>query len=314
MSADLRPHHNIDATLLETAVAQFIARDIHPAGDIKVFEELTLGLIERLDPDTAANIIHPLCAHPDTPPRILARLYELNGGAANHDATQTQNLSRLRELAADLSLRPDPLMRQTLARAARDDLALARILLDRDDLDLDPAPYFLAATRLERLAIVLDACRKALTNGGDGEILADPEFAAQFEQAATARSWIMMAELAAISLQLNPDRAQMLIMDASGEAFALLMRAFGVEPGMSARILLYADPAIAQNEERIKKLIALMRATPQRAAARIIAAIARDAETAPSPTSARRATIRATASPIRNSIETGVARKIPGAA
>ncbi len=314
MSVAIRPRANIDAALLKTAVEQFLLRDAHPASDIKPFEELALGLLHRLDPETAAEILRPLCAHPDAPPGILARLYALDSVNVDHDATSAHHLNRFCELAADLSLRFDPMMRQTLARAARDDHALARILLDRNDLDLDPTAYFLAATRTERLAIVLDACRKALTDGGDEESVAKPAFAAQFEQAAIARNWNGMAELAATQLYLRPDRTRMMIVDASGEALALLMRALGVDPVIGARIFFCAEAAISRNEERIKKLVALMRATPQRAAISIVVAIAGETDTAPTPTSNRRASTRAILSSRRSGAETSDARKLPGAA
>ena len=311
MSADILRRQNIDATLLKTAVDQFIARDIHLTDDIKPFEELALGLLARLDPATAAEILRPLSAHPDAPSGVLARLYELDAINANHGAA----INQLCELAADLSLRIDPPMRRTLLRAARDDRALARILLDRDDLDLDPAPFFLAATRSERLAIVLDACRKALLDDRGGEeSAADPAFAAQFEQEAIARNWSAMAELAAMRLYLRPDRALTLITDSSGEALALLMRALGVDPEIGARIFLCADPAIAQNEKRIRKLVALMHATPQCAAIEIIVAIARETETTPTPISTRRPSLRATAPTTYGGVETNIASKLPGAA
>lgn len=313
MSVAIRPRANIDAALLKTAVEQFLLRDAHPASDIKPFEELTLGLLHRLDPETAAEILRPLCAHPDAPPGVLVRLYALDSVNVDHDATAAHHFDRLCELAADLSLRFDPLMRQTLARAARDDHALARILLDRDDLDLDPTAYFLAATRTERLAIVLDACRKTLADGGGEESAVEPAFAAHFEQAAIARNWNGMAELAATRLYLRPDRTQMIIVDASGEALALLMRALGVDPEIGARIFFYAEAAIARSEEQIKILVALMRATPQRAAIGIVVAIAGEMDTAPTPASNRRASTRATLSSKRGA-ETGVARKLPGAA
>ena len=46
MSADILRRQNIDATLLKTAVDQFIARDIHLTDEIKPFEEL--ALVERV--------------------------------------------------------------------------------------------------------------------------------------------------------------------------------------------------------------------------------------------------------------------------
>ncbi len=314
MSADVLRRQNIDATLLKTAVDQFIARDVHLNSDIKSFEELALGLLARLDPASAAEILRPLSTHPDAPPGVLARLYELDAVCANHGAPPPHRLDQLCELAADLSRRIDPLMRQTLARAARDDRALARILLERDDLDLDPAPYFLAATHSERLTIILDACRKALLSGGGEESVAEPAFAIQFEQEAIARNWSEMAKLAATQLYLRPDRTQMLITDASGEALALLMRALGIDPEIGARIFLCANLAIAQNEERIAKLVALMHATPQRAAIDIIVAIARETETAPTSTSTRRVSIRAAASTAHGGVEPNIVRKLPGAA
>lgn len=86
MSADILRRQNIDATLLKTAVDQFIARDIHLTDEIKPFEELALGLLARLDPATAVEILRPLSAHPDAPSGVLARLYELDAINANHGA------------------------------------------------------------------------------------------------------------------------------------------------------------------------------------------------------------------------------------
>lgn len=158
MSLDASRRVSTDAVLLKTIIDQFVEREIHPAGDLKAFEELALGLIDRIDPAVATDILQPLHAHPDTPRRVRARLREVGAGvgalakAQGSEATgrpppikdmNALDANRLRELAADLSLDFDLSMRQSLARAARDDLTLARILLDRDDLDLDPAAFFL---------------------------------------------------------------------------------------------------------------------------------------------------------------------------
>jgi hypothetical protein len=94
------------------------------------------------------------------------------------------------------------------------------------------------------------------------------------------------------------------------------MRALGVDPEIGARIFLCADPAIAQNEKRIRKLVALMHATPQCAAIEIIVAIARETETTPTPTpiSTRRPPLRATTPTTHGGVETIIASKLPGAA
>jgi hypothetical protein len=282
--------HHRDEALLETIVAQFVARTAHPAPDIRQFEELALGLIERVEAATALRVTAPLCDHSDTPPKILARRRELAAMSRRSDAEagpsspgpwrdavvsrlSARDLSALRERAADLTIRFDPAACLALVRAARDDRALARILLDRDDPDIDPAPLFLAATRLERLAIVLEACRAAIV-GGSGEMIpADSNFIARFEQAAIDRDSAVMAAMVADVLECNPDRAREIIDDRSGEALALLLVTLGFDATTGARIFLCADRAISHNAGRVQKLMALMRATPQAAAAAVIAAI-----------------------------------------
>lgn len=279
-----------DESLLKTIVAQFVAREAHPAADIRQFEELALGLIGRVEADVALGLTAPLCGHPDTPPGILSRRRELEGATGKigpeavaskpplwRDAVASRlsahDLSILRERAADLTVKFDPAACAALVRAARDDRALARILLDRDDLDIDPAPLFLAATRLERLAIVLEACRAAVAGGGGVAIPADPAFVARFESAAIDRDRAAMAALIADALECNPDRVRAILDDRSGEALALLLVTLGFDATTGARIFLCSDRAISHNAQRIQKLMALMRATPQAAAAAVIAAI-----------------------------------------
>lgn len=289
MSVDLPRRRTVDAALLKTFVDQFVERDIHPAGDIKLFEELVMGLMDRIEPATAADILLPLRSHADTPPCVLARLRELRDDDAKtalgpgseiaelspvREDTITLDLPRLREMAADLSVDFDPSMRQILVCAAREDLALARILLDRDDPGLDPTAFFLAATRLERLAIVLDACRQALVFGGGEKRAPDPMAAQLFKKAASARDFDTMAELAATTLRLTNSVTRMIIADASGEALALLMAALGLDPVAGAQIFMNAPAGLSKNYEQTEKLVALMRATPQCAALDIVTAIA----------------------------------------
>ncbi len=278
-----------DESLLEAIVAQFVAREAHPAPDIRQFEELALGLVDRVEAAVALRLTAPLCGHSDTPPGILSRRRELEAGRGKdgleavaseprpwRDAVASrlsaQDLSILRERAADLTVKFDPAACAALVRAARDDRALARILLDRDDLDIDPAPLFLAATRLERLAIVLDACRAAIAGGCGASIPADPDLVARFERAAIDRDRAAMAAIVANTLECNPDRARDILDDRSGEALALLLVTLGFDATTGARIFLCSDRAISHNAHRVQKLMALMRATPQAAAA-VIAAI-----------------------------------------
>jgi len=311
MGADREQRRN-DASLLRAVVDQFVERSLHPTADIRQFEKLALGLIDIIDSETVARVALPLCFHPETPPSIFDRLFDKGGAAAalafqfapdlrqdmaaaaEHETAQfaaaiarRRDLDRetmlalasrserevLRALAGNLSAHFDAASRRALIMAARDDLTLARILLDRDDLDLDPEPLFLAATRLERTAIVLNACRQILAAGvTEAPLRAAPDFVAKLEAAAQRHDRGALAALLAEALDCRKDRARALVADHLGEAFALALNAIGVPLESAARIL-GADKSIGHDAEVVRALIGLMRSTPQRAAARIVGAI-----------------------------------------
>ncbi len=304
----------VDASLLRAIVDQFVERTMHPTADIRQFEQLALGLIDIVDCETVARLALPLCFHPETPPSIFARLFDKGGSAtalafqfapylAPRDMIATAEhgpaalavavarrrvLDRetvaalasrsetdvLRALASNPAAHFDAASRRALALAARDDATLARMLLDRDDLDIDPEPLFLAATRLERMAIVLNACRRALATGGsEAPRCADPAFVSRLETAAQRRDRDAMANLLADALDCRKDRARALLADPQGDALALALGALGVSLESATRIFLCGDAAIAHNVDGVRALIALMRSTPQRAAARIVGAM-----------------------------------------
>jgi len=311
MGADREQRRN-DASLLRAVVDQFVERSLHPTADIRQFEKLALGLIDIIDSETVARVALPLCFHPETPPSIFDRLFDKGGAAAalafqfapdlrqdmaaaaEHETAQfaaaiarRRDLDRetmlalasrserevLRALAGNLSAHFDAASRRALIMAARDDLTLARMLLDRDDLDLDPEPLFLAATRLERTAIVLNACRQILAAGvTEAPLRAAPDFVAKLEAAAQRHDRGALAALLAEALDCRKDRARALVADHLGEAFALALNAIGVPLESAARIL-GADKSIGHDAEVVRALIGLMRSTPQRAAARIVGAI-----------------------------------------
>lgn len=327
MLVDSPRRRGIDAALLKTLVDQFVERDVHPLCDIRPFEELVLGLIDRVDPAAASDILQPLCAHPDTPAGVLARISQLRGeimaaGAARRsivtgvpplvENVKALDIDRLRELAADLSVNFDPPMRRTLTIAAREDLTLARILIDRDDSGFDPAAFFLAATRLERLAIILDACRQSIADGGDESFIADPALSLQFEMAAAAQNIDRMAEIAATRLHLHHSLARMIVSDATGEALALLMVAMGFDPIIGMRVFTGATSGGSHNFERVKKLVALMRATPRRAAMEIVTAIAGDS--VPLQATSGLASRREKTATSQETLNSFASRKLPGAA
>lgn len=313
MEAD-KQRRIVDASLLRATVDQFVERSMHPAADIRQFEQLALGLIDIVDSETAARAALPLCFHPETPPSIFSRLFEKGGAAAalafqfapdlpRRDMIATaergpaqfaaaiarrRDLDRetmlaiasrgegeaLRALAGNLSAHLDSASRRALVAAARDDLALARMLLDRDDLDLDPEPLFLAASRLERMAITLGACRQTLASGAnEAPLRADAEFVAKIEAAARRHDRGALAALLAEALDCRKDRARAIVADHLGEAFALALNAIGVPLASATRILSSVGSGGDRNNDVMGALIGLIRSTPQRAAARIVSAM-----------------------------------------
>ena len=313
MEAD-KQRQIVDASLLRATVDQFVERSMHPTADIQQFEQLALGLIDIVDSETAARAVLPLCFHRETPSSIFSRLFEKGGAAAalayqfapdlpRRDMIATaergpaqfaaaiarrRDLDRetilalasrgdgeaLRALAGNLSAHFDSASRRALVAAARDDLALARMLLDRDDLDLDPEPLFLAASRLERIAITLGACRQILANGmTEAPLRADAAFVAKMEAAAQRHDRGAMAALLSEALDCRKDRARAIVADHLGEAFALALNAIGVPLESATHILLSLCPAGGRNGDAAPALIGLIRSTPQRAAARIVSAM-----------------------------------------
>lgn len=314
MQSERERRRRVDASLLRAIVDQFIQRAVHPPRDIREFEQLALGLIDIVDSETAALILQPLCFNPETPASIFARLFDKGGACAQlafqyaptapaRDTLATaehgpsslavalahrSDLDRetiallasrsehevLRALAANRATHFDASARRALTQAARDDAILARTLLDRDDLDMDAEPLFLAATRLERSAIILNACRRILAQGAMGSLRrADATFVARLELAALRRNRDEMAVLFADALDCRKDRARAIICDPLGEALALALTTVGVDEAAAIRIFLCADIGIAHDADRVRALVALMRATPQAAAARIVNAI-----------------------------------------
>lgn len=312
MPAEISPRRIVDASLLQAIVDQFVERPTHPIGDIRQFERLALGLIDIFDAQTVARIARPLCFHPETPEPVFVRLFEKGGDCAALavefspasprgdllalalggdpsllcalarrrdldreivDAlAQSNDAEALRALAANRSAHLDQAARRALTQAARDDLVLARILLDRDDQGIDPEVLFLAATRLERTGVILNACRRALTSGLAEFHRADTVFSLRLESAAVRRDRDGMAALLADGLDCRRERARALIGDAGGEALALALAALGIDPDAAIRIFLCADPSISHDTDRVRALAALVRSTPQRAALQIVSA------------------------------------------
>ncbi len=301
------------AALLGAVVEQFVARPTHPVGDLRQFEQLALGLIDIVDEDAAARVARRLCLHPETPASVFDRLLCKGGACAALAlqfaptvprarlmafarsgppalacaAARRADLEReiveallqrgeaetRRALAANWTLRLDKATRRALAEAARDDLALARLLLDREDFRDAAEGLFLAATRPERTEIILDACRRALMAGETERGAANPALVARLDEAALQGDRAAMSAIFAQAFACRHERAAAILADSGGEALALALAALGVDPDAAGLIILGASWAFADAAGRTRPLAALVRAVPQRAAREIIASV-----------------------------------------
>jgi uncharacterized protein (DUF2336 family) len=304
----------VDRALLRTIVEQFVARTGYRQTDLQEFGRLAGGLIDLAETDAVADVAEALCLHPETPRELIAKLFDLGGACARialehaPDAPLAEliayaehgspdfaaaiarrpDLSRdvvsalaarsesavLHALAANRQAYLDPGALRSLIQVARDDQGLARILLDREDLDVDPEPLFLAATTAEREKIILAACRSALSSGVV-EPAARPDHRLGSELEALALSGDEGATISrmADALDARKSRIRKIFVDEGGEALALALVALGIHPDIATRLFICHRRAAALDAKKMRALRALMTSTPARAAARIVAAI-----------------------------------------
>ncbi|MBY6241603.1 DUF2336 domain-containing protein [Methylosinus sp. Sm6] len=302
-----------DAALLRATVDQFLMRPTHRPIDLDQFEKLACGLVQLLDAESVADCAGDLCGHAETPAAVIAALLEKGGrsarivferAAALHPGlvrvtaehgpaelaaaiARRETLDRkivaalasrgesevLCALAANRRIHLDQAARRALVQMGRDDLKLARVLLDRDDLSLDAEPLFLAADTHERRAIVREASARALASvGSDALARAPAQIAGRIRECALARDAEALAAVLAEGLDCRKARARAILADPGGEALALALLALGVDEDAAIRIFLGAERA-APDVARVRALVALMRSTPARAAQRLVAAM-----------------------------------------
>ncbi|MGJ0509825.1 MAG: DUF2336 domain-containing protein [Methylocystis sp.] len=313
MQADKSDRRTEQGAVLRKVVDQFLERQLHPIADYKQFEQLTIGMIDLLDDASLARILRPICLHPETSQAIFDRLLAKGGACAALAMEFSPRLPRaglmaaarggdpsaacavarrkdldgeivaqllrrgesevMKALAENPNAQRDDASRRAIIEAARDDLAFARMLLDRDDFGAADEALFLAGRRQERGNMILNACRRALAAGGGQSVPADPELAAQLEAAAIRRDRDAMAATLARAFNCRKSRARAIVDDQSGEAMAMALSALGVHPDAATRIFLCADASISHDTATVRGLVDLTRITPQGAATEIISAV-----------------------------------------
>ncbi len=299
--------------LLAAVVGQFVAHSGHRIEELRQFARLAADLLSLVDDDVAAAVAEPLCRHPETPRSVVLRLLERGGAPARivlrKSAVTPQNLlhafvergsidmavavagrsdltrelvarllargdSRiLQALAANPELRLDPPTLKLLTEAAKDDFIVARELIGRDPPGGVSEALFLFATREERAAILLSACRSAMLAGGGETPPRQDDLAQEIEAFAVAEDHEGLVAALAAALEARKDRMRAILSDEGGEPLALTLAALGLPLERASRILLAIRQPYSFDVARLRALRDLFASTPHRAAASIVAAM-----------------------------------------
>jgi hypothetical protein len=137
--------------------------------------------------------------------------------------------------------------------AARDDIFLARILLERNDPEIEPKALFLAASRLERLGIIRELSIKK-TEQKERRYEVKSRFVKEVFCLARLHDVDGLAAIFSQSIACRPDRLRAIIVDRSGQSFGVLLIAIGFDDFVALQIILSLHKTSNLNEIEISRL------------------------------------------------------------
>jgi uncharacterized protein (DUF2336 family) len=174
------------------------------------------------------------------------------------------------------------LLRRARSQAEeRGDLRLAEALLERRPIRAEYALLFLSAGPDQRVEILLAAQRMQLGRP-PGSVLSTPSTTLEeLEVAAVARQPERFVATLAEALDCDPDLAERIVDDVSGEPLAVALCALGASNEVLVRVLISNDLAAGDSYERIRALARLNNALDRNAATMIVAALRDGAITPP---------------------------------
>ncbi len=166
-----------------------------------------------------------------------------------------------------------PLLRRARAIGDHGDTRLAEALLDRRPVRAEAALLFLLASPDQRVAILLAAQRMQLGRAPRSPLAATPAVLDELEMAAVARQPARFVAALAQALDCEPDLAQAIVDDASGEPLAVALAALGAANDVIVRVLISNDLMAGAAYERIRTLARLQNALDPNAATMVVAAL-----------------------------------------
>jgi len=301
--------------LLSTLTDLYASLLHHSVDEIHQFEAAVDGLLPHTSEDMRIKVAERLAEYPYLTPRMLnaflavgdkvaapflarsvcltrAQIAEIarDGDAASAsqvakridlDSTLVgllcarQEIEVLRGLATNLMAPIERHDFEGLARQARFDPGLAKSLCRRARDPIWVSPLFMAASPLQRDAIMM-AARRASLGEPAPEPLSDIELtiANELLQAAERRDLDEASWLVARSVGCTTPLARDIIADAGGEPFALVLAFLRADPLCATQILTNLDAPPLRSPARVQKLVDIVCDTPRSSADRILKEIA----------------------------------------
>lgn len=237
--------------MLEHAVA-YAARELAQAAGSGGRRAIAVARRINLDPQIASA----LAAQGDV--EVLIALAS-NGSARLEDETLLNLLRRARKLAEH-----------------EGDRRLADAMLQRRPARPESAALFLCATPNQRVEILLAAQRLQLGRQLSSPAPTRSALLDELELAAVARQPERFVAILAEALDCEPQLAQRIVDDASGEPLAVALAALGAANEILVRVLISNDLQAGASYQRIRALARLNNALNRHAATTVVSALRGD--------------------------------------
>ena len=165
------------------------------------------------------------------------------------------------------------LLRRARSFGEEGDLRLAEAMLERRPVPAEAALLFLFARPDQRVEILLAAQRMQLGRPPQAHLAANPAALDEIELAAVARHPARFVAALAEALDCEPDLAQRIVDDPSGEPLAVALTALGAANDVLVRVLISNDLLAGESYQRIRALARLNNALDRNAATMVVAAM-----------------------------------------
>jgi uncharacterized protein (DUF2336 family) len=165
------------------------------------------------------------------------------------------------------------LLRRARSLGEKGDLRLAEAMLERRPLPAECASLFLFALPDQRVEILLAAQRMQLGRPPQAHLPANSAALEELELAAVARHPDRFVVALTEALDCEPDLAQRIVDDASGEPLAVALTALGAANDVLVRVLTSNDLLTGESYQGVRALARLNNALDRSAAMMVVAAM-----------------------------------------